>query len=218
MRKVILLVTMLFAVHALAVTALDPKAINSSFKQTIIGKVNELTAATAGGVLTNGKILVGNGSSVATAVTPSGGVTMTNAGVFTIADAATTVEGNYAKKIARFVFDQAVDGATIGAHLTGVSLPAKAIITNSWFYTKTQFADTGSGTVAISCEDANNIFTATDITGNAAGTIVAGASDGGAAATFVGGIAAACEITVTVAGADQSAGALVGFVEYVVVN
>jgi|GEM_PF-5785821 len=35
--------------------------------------------------LADGKILVGNGSSVATAVTPSGDVTMTNAGAFTVA-------------------------------------------------------------------------------------------------------------------------------------
>ena len=38
-------------------------------------------------VLADGKIIVGNGSNVGTAVTPSGDVTMTNAGAFTVAGA-----------------------------------------------------------------------------------------------------------------------------------
>jgi hypothetical protein len=74
-----------------------------------------------------------------------------------------------------------------------------------------------SGTVALSCEDANNIKTATDITGSSANAFVEGASTG-AASAFVRGIGAACEITATVATATQDAGKLVGWVEYVVEN
>lgn len=44
--------------------------------------------------LANGKIMVGNGSNVATAVTPSGDVTMSNAGVNTLANTAVTA-GTY---------------------------------------------------------------------------------------------------------------------------
>lgn len=126
------------------------------------------------------------------------------------------VEGLHAKRIARVTYDVATDLGTIGAHALGVTLPAKSIILQTWFYTVTQFVDAGAGTVAISCEDANNLYTATDITGIADGSITAGAADGHAAATFVGNIASACEVTATVAVADQTAGKLVFFIEYIV--
>lgn len=126
-----------------------------------------------------------------------------------------TADGLAAARVARATYDVAVDGGTVAAHPLGVTLPAKSIIKQAWFYTSTQFVDAGSGTVALHCEDANNIYTATDITGNTAGTIVAGAATG-AAANMVKGIANACEITATVAGAEQSAGKLILYVEYVV--
>lgn len=128
---------------------------------------------------------------------------------------AQTGESLYAARIARFEYDVATDLGTIAAHGLGVTLPAKAVIIRSYFRTDTQFVDAGSGTVALSCEDANNIKTATDITGNADGTFVEGQSTG-AASAFVGSIAAACEITATVAGAAQTSGKLTGWVHYVI--
>ena len=124
-------------------------------------------------------------------------------------------EGLFAHRIARFIYDEAVDGGAIAAYGLGVTLPAGAVIVRSYFKIITQFVDGGSGTVALSCEDANNIKTATDITGSADNAFVEGESDG-AAANFQRDIAAACEITATVAGAEQTAGKLVGWVEYVV--
>jgi hypothetical protein len=118
-------------------------------------------------------------------------------------------------RIARFTYDVATNLGTIAAHGLGVSLPAKAIIIRSFFQIDTQFVDGGAGTVALSCEDANNIKTATDITGSSVGAFVEGASTG-AASAFVGSIAASCEITATVAGAAQTAGKLTGWVMYVV--
>lgn len=128
-----------------------------------------------------------------------------------------TGEGTPALRYARFVYNTAVDGGTIGARGLGVFLPANAMIVRSYLYVKTQFVDGGAGTVALSCEDANNIKTATDITGSAAGALIEGQSTG-AASAFTTGIAARCEITATVATADQTAGYLVGYVEYVVVE
>ena len=113
----------------------------------------------------------------------------------------------------RAVYDVALHGGGIGPHSLGVALPAKAIIKRSWYQIGTQFVDAGSGTVAISCEDANNILTATDITGQAALSLHDGQSTG-SLASMVQGIAANCEVTATVAGAAQSAGRLVMFVEY----
>lgn len=126
-----------------------------------------------------------------------------------------TVDGLRASRVARVTYDVAVDGGTVAARGLGVTLPAKSLITKAWFYTQVQFVDAGSGTVALHCEDANNIFTATDITGNAVAAVVMGAADG-AVANMVKAIANACEITATVAGAAQTAGKLVLFVEYVV--
>lgn len=98
----------------------------------------------------------------------------------------------------------------------GVDLPANAIITRTWFYVKTQFVDSGSGTVAVHCEDANNLFSAADITGYSDGTIVSGAITGSSPGTYIAGIAAACDVTATIATAEQTAGVLDFFIEYVV--
>ena len=128
-------------------------------------------------------------------------------------------DGSMQKRIVRATYDVAVDLGTIAAHGLGVSLPANAIIVRSWFYTVTQFVDAGAGTVALSCETANNIFSAADITGNADGVKVDGIQQ--AFATFdgtgaAGVLGAACELTATVATAAQTAGKLNLFVEYVV--
>lgn len=124
-------------------------------------------------------------------------------------------EGHFQQRIAKVTYDVGTDGGTIAARGLGVFLPANSIIRQVFFRTDVQFVDAGSGTVALSCEDANNIFTATDITGNAVGTLVAGASTG-AVGAMVQSIAAQCEITATVAGAAQTAGRLTLWVEYVV--
>jgi len=105
------------------------------------------------------------------------------------------------------------------AYGLGITIPANAIMVRSWFYTVTQFVDAGSGTVALSCETANNIFSAADITGNADGVLVDGVQQ--AFATFDGTGAAgilgsACELTATVATAAQTAGKLILFVEYLI--
>jgi hypothetical protein len=168
--------------------------------------------------LDSGKVMVGDSSGKAQAVSVSGDVTMSNAGVVLMGDA--SVDGLMRKRVARATYDVAVDGGTAGAYGLGVSLPANAIITRSWFYTVTQFVDGGAGTVALHCETANNIFSAADITGNADGTLVDGIQDG----TFAnfdgtgaaGVLGSACELTATVATAEQTAGKLVLFVEYVV--
>lgn len=113
----------------------------------------------------------------------------------------------------RAEYDVALHGGTIGAHSLGVALPAGAIIKRSFYQIGTQFVDAGAGTVALSCEDADNIVAAADITGKTVGSLTIGASDG-AIANMKTGIAANCEITATVAGAAQTAGKLVVFVEY----
>lgn len=124
------------------------------------------------------------------------------------------LQRNLGEQTLRVPYDVAVNGGSVGAHGLGKYLPAKAIVTQAWFYTVTQFTDSGTGTVAISCEDANNLYTATDITGITATTVTAGAATG-SAASMVKGIAAPCEVTATVATAAQTAGKLIFYIRYV---
>ena len=137
-----------------------------------------------------------------------------------LTNATSEQEGHFVRKLVRFMYDGATDGYTSSAKGLGVFLPANAVITRSYFKVITQFVDSGTTTIALSCEDANNIKTATDITGSAANAFVEGASTG-TAETFVRGIGARCEITATPAGAAThllQAGKLVGWVEYILEN
>lgn len=126
-----------------------------------------------------------------------------------------TQEGHFQVRVAKAIYDVAVDGGTAGAKGLGVYLPAKALIKQAWFYIDQQFVDAGAGTVALHCEDANNIFSAADITGSAVGTVTSGVATG-TAANMTKAIAATCELTATVATATQTAGKLTLWVEYVV--
>ncbi len=128
-----------------------------------------------------------------------------------------TSEGAYASKVVRFIFDTASGNGAIGTHALGATLPKGAVITDSFFKIITQFTDTGAGTVALHCEDANNIYSAADITGSSANAFLQGASTGGTT-SFKRDIAAACTITATVATVNQDAGKLIGWVRYVVEN
>jgi len=124
-----------------------------------------------------------------------------------------TADGLNAYRVARATWDFAEHGGAQTAIGLGVTLPAKSVIEHAYFYTVTQVVDGGAGTGALSCEDANNLYSAADVTGNAAGTLVEGIADGDVA-NFVTGIANACELTWTIAGANATAGKLNFYVRY----
>lgn len=126
-----------------------------------------------------------------------------------------TADGISNVRIARATYGVTEHGGSIAPHTLGVSLPAKALIRQVWFQITEQFVDAGSGTVALSCEDAGNLYVAADVTGMAIGTTTPGVATG-VASTMVDGIGAACELTATVAGAAQTAGIMNIFVEYVI--
>ncbi len=115
--------------------------------------------------------------------------------------------------IAVFDYDFADDGGAIGTIATGVKLPAKATIEKCWFRVQTQLVDAGAGTIAVQCEDANNILSAADQTGVADGTFLASAVTG-TAANMVDDIAAACDLSYVIAGADLTAGKIRGYCRY----
>lgn len=121
------------------------------------------------------------------------------------------------KKTVTITIDTAtVDGSStfgsVGLHSTGVVLPAGALITRSYYETKTQFVDAGAGTVALNCETADNILAAADITGEVAGSLHDGVSTG-SLANFKK-VTNACSVYIAVAAADQSAGKLNLILEY----
>lgn len=132
-------------------------------------------------------------------------------------DGAGDQEGSFVKKQVRFQYNVATDGGSVAARGLGVYLPSSAIISRSYIQILTPFTSgaSGGGTVALSCEDANNIKTATDLTGASAGDLVEGQSTG-ATSAFVKNIAGPCEITATVASTAQTAGKLLGWIEYII--
>ena len=142
---------------------------------------------------------------------------VTNVSTNTTDLAGASADGNHVKRVARATWDFAADGGAIGAIGLGVTIPAKALINFAYWYTVTQVTDGGSGTGALKCEDANNLFTAADVTGNAAKVVVLGIPQN-SAATMVKDIGAACELTWSIAGADATAGKLIFFVEYTVIE
>ncbi len=181
----------------------------------------------AGPALTSAQIIVGNGSNVASAVAMSGDATISNAGVVAIGAGkvleamleAPSGKGLYASRVARVTWDPSgVSGdRTVAAHASGVVIPANAIIKQVWFYTKTSLVSTSNdGTIAVSCNSANDIFSAADIdaTSGVAGQIGAGVETGIAANMLK--VSTACDITFTVAVHAFTAGKMDWFIEYVV--
>ncbi len=135
-----------------------------------------------------------------------------------ITEQAAAGQALYGAKIARFIYDVAVDGGTINIPRNlGVTLPAKAVITRSYVKIITQFADSGAGTVKISCIGAGDVLPDADYTGSSANAFIEGASTG-TAATFVRGISSGCTISAFTHGVSPSTGKLVGWVHYVVEN
>jgi hypothetical protein len=132
-------------------------------------------------------------------------------------DGTQSKQGTFVAKTVRFIYDVATNGGSVAPHTLPVILPPNAVITRSYFKIVTAFTSgaSGGGTVAISCEDANNIKTATDLSSQSANAFVEGESTG-AASAFKRAIAAPCSITATVASTAQTAGKLVGWLDYVI--
>lgn len=135
-------------------------------------------------------------------------------------NASPTANGIMNVRTARFTLDCSVlANCTVGAHSLGVALPANSLIVSSYFYVKTQLVSAGSGTIAISCEDANNIFSAANITARTAGEKFLGAASAATSgSTIVSNIAATCNITATIATGDYTAGLMNGWLSYQVTD
>jgi hypothetical protein len=127
-------------------------------------------------------------------------------------------------RVARFTFDteavdsDGVDNIDVGAHGTGVTIPAYAIIVGGFFDVNTPFGSAAdSATVAIRVEGANDIQTATAVSGAPYSTIgrkaivpKANTPESTSVKTTV-----AREITCTVAVQALEVGKLTGYIYFV---
>jgi len=172
---------------------------------------------------------------IETKATLSGDATVTAAGVLTLSansvdsaeltagsvdESHIAVQSSDGKNIVRVVranLDCTASDCSAGTVSMVQTLPAKALIKKAWYYVEEQFVDGGAGTLAIHCEDAGNILAAADATADLVGASVDGAPDG-AGANMVAGIAAECTITATIATAEQTAGILTLYVEYMLID
>lgn len=136
---------------------------------TLIANAEAITADEI--ALANGKILAGNGSGVAAAVTPSGDVTMTNAGVFAIGAgkvteamlAASSTAGLQTRRIAYGVLNPTATAGdrTIAAHALGATIPINSFVTGFWYWVETTCtSSTDAATIALSIEGANDCVSA----------------------------------------------------------
>jgi len=127
-------------------------------------------------------------------------------------------------RVARFTFDTAAedsagsDNIDVGAHGTGVILPANAIVVGGFFDVNTVFgSENDTATIAISVQGANDIQTAAAVSGAPYSTIgrkaiVPKANTPEATSVKT---SAAKEITCTVAVEALDAGKLTGYLYYV---
>ncbi len=99
--------------------------------------------------------------------------------------------------------DIVINGDTAGIYGVGPVIPAGTIITQAWIYVKTAVAPSGT-TTALSCVTAGNILAATDESGQAAGSIFAGAETGTAGTMLYS--AAGCTVALTTAVHTATAG------------
>ena len=214
MKNFLILTLLILSTTAFAIDFVIPE-INTKFDALDTSITNIETIA-------DGKILMGNGSNVGTEVTPSGDITMTNAGVNAIAagviteadNITATTTGLQIMRIAAATWDFATDGGATETPINmGVTIPANSLINFCYFYTVTQVVDSGSGTGALHCEDANNLFAAADVTGNADGSVILGIPQNGAA-NMVKAIASDCNLTWTIATAPATAGKLNFYCQY----
>lgn len=130
-----------------------------------------------------------------------------------------TQDGVGSLRVARFTFDTADEAnRPIGAHKTGVKIPAGAVIVDGFMVVDTAFtsASTNTGTIAIHVKAANDLQTAAPVSGapySTTGNKVL-VPDIETIGDYIS-LTAEGEITCTVAVAALTAGKLHGYVYFV---
>lgn len=121
-------------------------------------------------------------------------------------------------RVARFLFDASVvANQAVGAHGTGVTLPAHAIVVGGFVDVNTAFTGEANASLAIHVQTANDIITASAVSGAPYSTIGRKAITPKANTPESTSVKAseAREITCTVGTAALTAGKLTGYLYYV---
>ena len=133
------------------------------------------------------------------------------------------IDGLHAKRIARATYDFAVDGGEVGDVGLGVTLPDNAIITRSWYKVLTSFTSADSTAevcLSIPTDGVAGIAASTALSAegaNWAAGFHSGIQDG-QVSNFSEQTTEARELTLTIAVQDLTAGKLILFCEYVVLE
>ena len=133
------------------------------------------------------------------------------------------IDGLHAKRIARATYDFDVDGGEVGDIGLGVTLPDNAIITRSWYKVLTSFTSaesTAEVCLSIPTDDVAGIAASTALSAegdNWAAGFHSGIQDG-QVLNFSEQTTAARELTLTIDVQDLTAGKLILFCEYVVLE
>lgn len=96
-----------------------------------------------------------------------------------------------AKQYAWSVYDTAVLGGQSVAHPLGLTLPAGAIITDMWVYINTQFASSGTESLAFQCAGTRDLMAYNSVKNIAKDRVLTAqqaliAMNGGSATSFIG--------------------------------
>ena len=143
--------------------------------------------------------------------------------------------GNHMKTVARAIWDFDIHGGSTTVNINlGVNLPAKAVITNSWYRIDSLVSSTaqasGDGTgiagrqqgkYALQCEDSENILSATEtiaifeVTGGAvpAGDVRQMKADN-SIGNYIQNIGATCALTTVLSVAPFISGKITHWIEY----
>jgi len=182
MKKILLTLTAVLAIAGVGFIAFAGPS-----QGDIMHMFANLDASSPGAVIvSNGEYFYGRSSQGVLAYNRNGVSSLANP----------TVPGTYALKLVKDTFDIRVNSGVVGSYALNATVPAHAMFVNSWIEVVEPIVSVGNnGTIAFSCEDANNLFTATDIDGSAGGALLSGAA---APASLKGDIAADCRINVTI--------------------
>ena len=143
-----------------------------------------------------------------------------------------TIETGSAIQSKTFTFDVPAEVALIsgssalGAFNLDVTLPKNALITDGWIYIVTKFVNSAAiateGTIALHCEDAGNLMSASGLSTLSVGGIsglrgaAVEADNGRSTTNFFGAIGSECSIIATVASNGFTVGKFNGWIEFVV--
>ncbi len=199
------------ALLALSLTPIAHAAlIGSPFPPAEDARFDALETGSLPGVVTSTMIL--DGTILNADINASAGIASTKIAAQTITNGV-----GYVERIAVISYDPSATAGlrTVAPHASGFIIPANAIITQSWFFIKTAITSTSNdGTIAISCNSANDIFSAADIDGSSAGTITPGVEIGTAGSMLK--VTTACDVTFTVAVHALLTGRIDLYVRYVI--